>query len=256
MYLVFGFLSKRMKVYIHQAKDGHYSHTSHFLAAEGFAKMGWEIVGFQQAEELDALQADEVVVGYVDMVQYAITELGIEVPILNDYPEVLQPFMGRKIWTSTINTIAANPDLWGIFVKPMKVTKRFTGVAVHSTTDLIGCGLQGEDTEVWCSELVDFKAEWRCFLRYGKVLDVRPYKGDWRLHFDPKVIEAAVEAFRPEAPNGCSVDFGVTADGQTLLVEVNEGYSLGHYGLPSLKYAKLLSARWAQILGVEDHCDF
>jgi len=28
--------------------------------------------------------------------------------------------------------------------------------------------------------------EWRVFVRYGKILDVRPHKGDWKVHYDPK----------------------------------------------------------------------
>ncbi|WP_312869990.1 ATP-grasp domain-containing protein [Fontibacillus panacisegetis] len=27
------------------------------------------------------------------------------------------------------------------------------------------------------SEIVDFKTEWRCFIRYGQILDIRYYKG-------------------------------------------------------------------------------
>ncbi|MMZ67938.1 hypothetical protein D1872_305770 [compost metagenome] len=58
------------------------------------------------------------------------------------------------------------------------------------------------------------------------------------------------------APKGYAVDFGLTDKGETLLVEVNDGYSLGHYGLFSLDYAKLLSARWAELTSTIDECDF
>lgn len=33
-----------------------------------------------------------------------------------------------------------------------------------------------------------------------------------------------------DAPNGYGIDFGVTDDGRTLLIEVNDGYALGSYG--------------------------
>lgn len=32
-------------------------------------------------------------------------------------------------------------------------------------------------TSVWCSEIVHFKTEWRCFIRYGAILDIRQYQG-------------------------------------------------------------------------------
>ena len=52
------------------------------------------------------------------------------------------------------------------------------------------------------------------------------------------------------------MDFGVTVDGRTLMIEVNDGYALGSYGLYYLDYAKLLSARWAQLTGTTDEAAF
>lgn len=65
----------------------------------------------------------------------------------------------------------------------------------------------------------------------------------------------AVAAYT-SAPNAYALDIGLTAAGATLLIEVNEGYSVGSYGLPSLRYAKFLSARWAQLTSTEDSCNF
>jgi hypothetical protein len=69
------------------------------------------------------------------------------------------------------------------------------------------------------------------------------------------VIENAVSEYK-NAPNGYAIDFGVTDDGRTLLIEVNDGYALGSYGLFYLDYAKLLSARWAQLTDTMDECAF
>ncbi|GHN52710.1 hypothetical protein ME802_04830 [Lactobacillus delbrueckii] len=35
--------------------------------------------------------------------------------------------------------------------------------------------------------------------------------------------------------------------GQSRMVEANDAYALGCYGLPSLLYAKFIFARWSQI---------
>jgi hypothetical protein len=88
------------------------------------------------------------------------------------------------------------------------------------------------------------------------VLDARPYKGDWRAHFDPAVVEAALAAYLPTAPASFALDVGLAATGATLVVEVNDGHSLGAYGLMPLAYAKFLSARWAQMTGSEDYANF
>lgn len=171
-----------------------------------------------------------------------------------DYPEELKEYLGRTIWKTKMNEVNNHPENWPVFVKPIE-DKQFTGVVVRSTKDLIGCGIQGVNQDVYCSEIVSFEAEWRCFVRYGKILSVRPYKGDWRLHYDYKVIENAVAKFR-SAPAGYAIDFGITKDGRTLLVEVNDGYSLACYGLFYPDYAKLLSARWAELTQTNDECAF
>jgi hypothetical protein len=62
------------------------------------------------------------------------------------------------------------------------------------------------------------------------------------------VIRATLGAYQ-NAPAGYSADFGVTDDGRTLLVEVNDGYALGNGGLVANLYAELLKARWEEITG-------
>jgi hypothetical protein len=45
------------------------------------------------------------------------------------------------------------------------------------------------------------------------------------------------------------MDWGVTRDERTLLVEVNDAYSLGSYGLDPLVYAPMLADRWFEMTG-------
>lgn len=215
--------------------------------------MGFEIVHFCDKEKLRESEKEDVVVGYVDTVRERLYDFGIAAPEI-DYPEQLQKYLGRRIWKTKMNEVSDDPTKWPIFVKPVE-DKQFTGVVVRSPKDLVGCGISGVNQEIYCSEAVDFAAEWRCFVRYGKILDVRPYKGDWRKHFDPNVIKNAVKDFS-FAPMGYAADFGITRDGRTLLVEINDGYSLGCYGLLYVDYAKLLSARWAELTNTKDECAF
>jgi len=243
-----------MRAHIHFDRHGRPQSINNYAALDGFEQMGWEIVPYTDAAPPRDHVPDEVVVGHIDAVRRALRALGRPVPPELGYPTALRPFLGRRLWPSTINAVAADASQWPVFVKPMHEAKKFTGVLVRNTRDLLGCGDQHEDTPVWCAEPVQFVAEWRCFVRYGRVLDARPYKGDWRQHFDPRVVEQAVAAWT-DAPAGYALDVGRTAAGATLVVEVNEGHSIGAYGLPPLAYAKLLSARWAELTGSEDYCD-
>lgn len=242
-----------MKVYVQSYKNGIPHNHNFYNAYEGFLQMGFEIVMFNDFEELKESQLEDVVVGYVGTVRERLFDFGIITPEI-DYPDSISKYLGRKVWRSTINTINSNPDLWNVFVKPVE-DKKFTGVVVRSPKDLIGCGTYGTDVDVLCSEILDIRAEWRAFVRYGRILGVKPYKGDWRIHYDSKIIETAINEYK-DAPKGYAIDFGVTADGKTVLIEVNDGYALGSYGLMEIDYAKLLSARWAELTGTQDECAF
>ena len=48
------------------------------------------------------------------------------------------------------------------------------------------------------------------------------------------------------------INFGVTSKGETLLVEVNEGYALGCYGLLPDLYVKMIITRWAELTDTLD----
>lgn len=245
-----------MNCYIQKYKPEQLLSINHKVAEEGFRLMGFHIEYFYNINELsDNKDKEIIVVGSIGSVQQRLLQLEFPIPECIDYPKELYQFLGRKIWKSSINTIANNPDNWGIFIKPAKSSKKFTGIVVKNTKSLIGCGDQLEDTEIWCSEAINFLAEWRCFVRYGEILDVRMYKGDWRLHFDYKIIEKVVKSYKT-APSGYSIDFGLTDTNETLIVECNDGYSLGSYGLTPINYAKLISARWSEITNTKDFCLF
>lgn len=243
-----------MKVYIKKGYNNEFESTNCYLAYDGFRQMGWEVIFYTNIRLVKDNKPEDVIVGHIGDIRYSLKKFGCEIPALC-YPEELKEYYGRKIWKSTLFTIANNPENWGIFIKPVYDAKRFTGTVVNSTKDLITCGGSLGDTEVWCSEVVNFDAEWRCYVRNGEILDIRMYKGEWRKHFNSNIVEEAIKKYET-SPNGYGIDFGVTDKGETLVVEVNDGYSLGSYGLQSISYAKLLSARWAELTGTKDECDF
>lgn len=231
------------------SQDGIPKDVNSYAAWLGFNEMGFETIPFSLVGELRSAAQNDIVVGGIGACQFAMRQFGIEPPSIN-YPDSLNRFLGRRVWVSTLDRIANSPTSSPIFIKPVK-DKVFIGKVIREQSDLITCMAYSDDSDIICSEVVDFRAEWRCFVRYGKILDVRPYNGNWRLGFDAKVIEDAVSVYA-DAPSGYGIDFGVTARGETLLIEVNDGYALGSYGLQRNLYAQLLSARWSELMGAED----
>ncbi|MCF0260673.1 MAG: ATP-grasp domain-containing protein [Erysipelotrichaceae bacterium] len=242
-----------MNVYV-QSTDGIYPYNENgYKAWLGFHEMGIDPIIFTSIEDLKDANPEDIVVGGIGMIQKHLERFGIHTENV-DYPAQLEKYLGRKVWKTTADEVSHDPDLWPVFLKPVE-DKRFVGKVIRSTKDLIGCGTWGELTPAIASEPVNFLREYRVFVRYGKILDIRAYKGDLSVHYDYSVIKAAVDEFS-DGYAAFSLDFGVTDDGRTLLVEMNDGYSLGNYGLEYHLYTKLLSARWAELTGTDDYCDF
>lgn len=228
-----------MDLYIEKLVRGEFSNISFYAGLEAFYNMGFQINEVSSFENLQ-VSDEHVFLGGIQFVHEALRLLNQEIPEPFDYPQSLEEFFGRKIYASTISQISNNPDRWNVFVKPRGFLKQFTGRLIKGTVDLIGTSNYEADTPIWVSEPVDFIAEWRVFVRYNEVLGVRHYKGDWRCSYDSKVIERAVRAFK-DAPHAYALDFGLTKDGRFLVVEANEGYSIGSYGLFYVDYAKLIA---------------
>ena len=115
------------------------------------------------------------------------------------------------------------------------------------------------------SEPLDILAEWRCFILYDRLLDVRPYgllldgsRESGFCNYDSSVLRGMMSAFTQweNRPAACAMDICLTKDGRTLLVEFNDAYALGCYGLAQVYYAKMISARWSQLFGKKDEYFF
>ena len=245
-----------MKVFIQARADGSPFNVNAYIAEEGFEALGWQVHRYRSIEDVDDPDPAAVIVGGIGMVRKRLALIGRERTGLEiDYPEVLDTFLGRRIWTSTVEELVGQPEKWNVFIKPTEETKKFAGRIVRELKDFIGIVDHAMPTTIWCSDVVCFRSEWRCFIRYGKVLDVRRYKGAMDTRFDLTVLDRAIAAFSG-APAAYAMDFGLDDHDRLLLVEVNDGHSLGTYGIGSVNYAKFLSARWAELAGTVDHANF
>ena len=235
-------------------------------AMYGFRELGAEIIPYHKIDEIyDRVEKNDIVLDYIDQCNTIFKKFNV-IPQIPDYPPVLEKYMGRKVWRDTIDSISKDEKKWsaGYFVKPVR-SKAFTGKIIRNINDLIGCGSCYEDYEVIVCEPIDILAEWRCFNLYDKIIDIRPYGSissliytGYLYQYDSNVLQEMLQGFISwdERPMACSMDICYTRDGRTLLVELNDAYSLGCYGLPGVLYAKLISARWSQLLGREDEYRF
>ncbi len=244
----------KLKLAYVQAQNGIPATDSFYRAYDGFRKRGVRCELFEPKQlEQGALPLarDTLVAGGVPVVEAALTALGIPVPVADNLPACLARYRGRRVWPSTWGALRSEYAKKGpgepLWVKPLRKNKGFPSVAVYDADDLPDAGRQPDGSEVLVAEYVTFVSEWRCFVRAGQALDLCRYQGDVFRYPDPRVIKSALADYSRTAPAAYGIDFGVLTDGRTVLVEVNEGYSLNPYGLESMEYSELLEARWAQL---------
>jgi hypothetical protein len=243
-------------VYVQANEDGFPYSVNGAAAARGFAYLGYEVRFFRTAELADLpLTPDTVVVGGMGTVRAALERAGARVPSHVSAPAALHPFLGRACWRTTPGEVRAD-GRFPLFLKPYEDAKTFNGRVVADADDLerLLAPREGfppipDDFPLLAQESVAFLSEWRTFVVRGTVVGVSHYAGDPLLFPAAGVMRAALGAYQSAAPAGYSADFGVTDDGRTLLVEVNDGYALGHGGLAANRYAELLRARWEEMTG-------
>jgi hypothetical protein len=244
-----------MKAYIQTDKEGEFYNVNAFIAYEGFKHFGFEIGKFHAVEDIMDDNPENVMVGGIGNVRKRLAILGIERNKVElDYPKALEGYLKRRVWRSTLEEIL-KANRRNIFIKPEVDTKKFAGKVFKNDLDFVGLIDVENPTRVLCSDIVDFRAEFRCFIRYKEILDVRRYKGAWDRIIDLAVVKNAIADFVSQ-PAAYALDFGVDAQNETLLVEVNDGHSLGSYGMSSGNYARFLSARWAELTGTSDYLNF
>jgi len=241
-----------MKAYIQTDKEGDYYNVNAFIASVGFKSLGFEVFKYFDVADVIEEERDAIFVGGVGMIRKRLKSIGIPPQSEIEYPGELKDFLNRDIWTSTLNQLIKEEKI-NLFIKPIE-TKLFQGKVITHFRDYIGLNYD-QEVQVWCSEIIDVKTEWRCFVRYGKLLDIRYYKGEWDRKLNLEIVRNAIEEYKSQPASFC-LDFGVDGNGKHYLIEVNDGHSLGTYGMGAISYAKFLSARWSEMTQTKDMLDF
>ena len=204
---------------------------------------------------------------------------------LNIPKELHQPqFLERNVKIMTLGEFKQGTEI-PIFVKPFEKLKYFkSGVITKSSsrrelfeTDDYKQPLD-EDELVLTSDVVDMVSEYRCFMSWDsmtgkhKIVGIRHYQGDCTIFPDVTSIQEMADAFY-NAPKAYSLDVAVIKKTindsmgklvnsirkehnmsveneyvyKTVLVECQDMWSIGSYGLDPVIYANLLKKRWYEI---------
>ncbi len=221
---------------------------------KGCQQLGIPTFFFKPEEINDTpLRPQTLVNGGIGIVRKAFEILQIEQPHMDDFPpDEILPYYGRKMWKGTMGEVRERIEYnkEHVFIKPLRDQKAFTGMVTNDSIHCLGTIAKFEnDFELLFSEPVNFLCEYRLFIHHGRIMGAPNYKGRLDKIIDFDVARGVLKAWEKQ-PVAFSLDMGLTDDGKTLIVEINDAFALGNYGLPSQLYAKLVIDRWCEIVGI------
>ncbi len=216
----------------------------------GFKEKGANIILFEDITEVP-VSKNNIVIADIDATHKYLSRFGINCPKALNIPEELSSFTEREIRYMTMEEFKKDKKL-PIFIKGNNYAKEYSnifGAGVITKEESRNSFFNGVPDEfpVLVSEVLDIISEYRCYIIDGELKGIKHYLGDIRIFPDIKIIDSAISKYKSQ-PCGYSMDFGVTSDGKTVLIECNDGYSLGNYGLEPDLYSTLLAKRWREII--------
>lgn len=136
-----------------------------------------------------------------------------------------------------------------LFVKPVEI-KLFTGLVLDGCVYSCLKGLP-DDTKVMAYKPFSSKilSEWRLYIHNDEIIDARNYSGDFRIAPDYNLNGLKDMRNIYKFPCAYTIDIGILEDrNQNVVIEFNDGWSFGNYGLPNDIYLKMLMDRYFEIV--------
>jgi hypothetical protein len=228
-----------------------------YLARQPLEDRGFTIVPFDDFTLPDLIECgvfdkDDIIVGSVESTMAFWNAVGIEVPKYIGYPKSLDSFYNRTIKRTRLGEITV--DDFPIFIKPANGVKEFTGFVLEKITTLRDINLYypevNSDTEIYTSDVVNIISEYRCFVHKNKLVGIKHYDGDFTRFPDVFTIESMMQKYYNESPVSYTLDVGLIRDGntfKTILIEINDFWAIGGYGLDGKTYVRMLIDRFQEI---------
>lgn len=151
-----------------------------------------------------------------------------------------------------------------LFIKPLQI-KLFSGLVLDGATYTSLADVP-KDTMVMAYKPFEenLKAEWRVYIRRHQVVDARNYSGDLFTVPDEDYINEVIEKNKPDFPCAYTIDVGIfgspviapivhkgwniLAGITNVVVEFNDMWAIGNYGVPNDIYLGMLKDRYFEII--------
>jgi len=215
------------------------------------AKLGAEsqsnpVIPFVCANDI-LISKYNIVVGSVEECTKYFTRLGIEPPQQIEL-KYYKDFLGRNIYHDIkLQDIGNFP----VFIKPNNIIKQFNGFVAHKKWDIdfeIYHQKIEPDTLVQCQDVIDVVSEYRVYVSNKRIIGCKHYTGNCLRFPDRNIIDNCFRMVDNNITNiSYTLDFGILSNGQTILIEINDAWAIGNYGLEPYTYYQFIKSRWLQI---------
>lgn len=213
------------------------------------------------AQHTAHLRQGAMPVGSVEFVRAAMSVAGITEPVNMSYPPQAVKFLRRQVQRRPKGEVIGN---W--FIKPV-ATKKFTGFVFDTTANPRHLNAHDREQydlfmamdpndEVWVSEIVSFIGEWRYYIVDGRIAGHARYDPDGPDDIGAPQEQDVLRCVQDLAINHpYAIDFGVLANGESALVEINDAWSIGLYAgaLSARDYYAFLQQRWSNLFKQANH---
>lgn len=136
-----------------------------------------------------------------------------------------------------------------LFVKPFKI-KLFTGLVVDKY-NISSLREFGDELEVMVYPVIDkIKSEWRLYIENNKIVDARNYSGEFRINPNYEYAFMVIQEYKHMMPICYTMDLAMCDNvwNHTFVVEFNDMWAIGNYGIPNDLYLSMLRKRYFEII--------
>ena len=97
-------------------------------------------------------------------------------------------------------------------------------------------------------------SEWRVYIHNNELEDLRNYSGEilkFPNMYDLKFLIAS-NRLKSILPKTYCIDVGILENGLNIVIEYNDMWAIGNYGVPNDIYLNMLKSRYFDIIGIHN----